>query len=289
MIRSIRDNGDETRVIVFIEEVTNNLTDNLPKNVTLFSKKRLEETYPSFFNQITTRSYLEKLYAQTPLLIKYCFDYEEANRATYIDADVYFLEDFSQIIKQFEEQVFLTTHDFSFGLESLLTKGKYNVGIVSFNRDAQSLITLNWWFERCLESTTTEHGNKVFGDQKYLDDFYLLGAEIRDLPGKKFCAAPWNMEKFRLRNSRVVNQSNQTELIAIHFSGLRKYRRFAILSFSYYGKRPHSSVKDLIYRPYVNQLTNIEREVFGKNLSDFRGRNIRLWIRSICKRDFILY
>ena len=289
MLRSIRGNGDQTKIVVFLEEVTTNLLNAVPENVSLLPKSVLEELYPTFFDRISTRPYLERLYAQTPLLVDYCFKYEECERVTYIDSDLYFLRNLSQITNQFQEQIFLTTHDFSPGLEELLVKGKYNVGIVSFLRKHPSLMTLKWWYDRCFESTSTENVKDVFGDQKYLDQFHAFGASIRELPGRSFCAAPWNIEKVILFKSKILDLESQNEIAVIHFSGLRKYQRFAILSFSFYNKLPHNSAKKLLYRPYVRQLAQIEKEIFGENKSDFRGRNIRLWMRCLMKRDFIHY
>jgi O-antigen biosynthesis protein len=101
-----------------------------------------------------TRSLVEYYWTLTPTVILRILErHRDIDLLTYVDADLYF---FSSPQPLFDElgsgSVLIHEHRFSPRQGHLAEhNGRYNVGLLSFRRDANGLTALRWWRERCLE------------------------------------------------------------------------------------------------------------------------------------------
>jgi hypothetical protein len=120
----------------------------------------------------------------------YCLDKYEPEDILYIDADIYFFDDWTKVYKNLNDaSIGIVEHRCPYSPNN----GKYNVGIVYFKNDFEGYKCSTWW-KNCLLFSDNEyqktHG--MCGDQKYLELFEKLfdGVEVLD----KYFAhlAPWN-------------------------------------------------------------------------------------------------
>lgn len=244
----------------------------------VFRISDLIEKYPELgkIQELKTRS--EFLFAITPFLM--LFGNEETKESVwYIDADVYFFKKFNALAMEVKKaDVAVSGHNFPKRLQHLEMYGKFNVGIVYMSGNPKSQETIKWWSERCLEDTSLFKSPNVYGDQKYMDHFQQFEIDLYEFESPGVCAAPWNIE----------NVDTFSEIFTYHFSGLRNYAFFSILGFSIYTFKPECWHKKLIALPYLEEITKIEIELFGKRMKDTRQLSRRAVLKMFIFHDFIL-
>ncbi len=185
-----------------------------------------------------------------PAFIEYVLNkYDFIDTAIYIDADIYFFNDPSPILKnQTDHCVLLSEHDY-IKRNSLieLNCGKYNSGFIVFRRRATSFDALKWWKEKCIAWCGTRVIPGRFGDQKYLEQMPSLFQGVSSITTPGVNIAPWNEKKhkFSIKNQKVL--INKTNLICYHFCGFRLINKnsFALLM---------SKQNAIIYSPYITAI-----------------------------------
>lgn len=209
------------------------------------------------------RSKVEYYWTCTPSLPLYILKHQpDIQMITYLDADIYFFSSPLAILKELKDgSVLIIPHDYSSEYVSEEHSGKYNVGVMSFRADKIGLDCLNWWRERCIEWCYLRHEEGKFGDQGYLEDWpeRFNGVVVSDNAGLH--AAPWNVSKYQVKLDRQGNIIvADRPLVCYHFHSLRFC--FSQLVFFPYWKVSLSTVTlASIYRPYVNALLDIERDL----------------------------
>ena len=113
---------------------------------------------------------------------------------TYLDGDLYFFSDPGPIFAAFEGfSSLIIRHRFPPQRKYMEAYGIFNVGWMSFRRDADGMACLAWWRDRCLEWCYDRLDDDRFADQKYLYRFASLfkGVLVLEHPGANL--APWNL------------------------------------------------------------------------------------------------
>ena len=121
-------------------------------DVTSLALPELEAHDPELLGVKGTRSRLEYHYTCGPTLPLYVFQRApHVDVVTYIDADLYFYSDPRTLIDEFHgASVSLTAHRFP-EFRRAEDTGVFNVGWLSFRRDADGLACLRWWRRSCLD------------------------------------------------------------------------------------------------------------------------------------------
>jgi len=246
------------------------------------------------------RSLVEYYFTCTPWLMDWLLrSRTEIETLTYLDGDLFFFSDPEPIFKAFAGySSLIIAHRFPPQRRHMEAYGLYNVGWVSFRRDADGLACLGWWRDRCLEWCHDRLEGDRFGDQKYLDRFPELfnGVLALDHPGANL--APWNIGNHRLtaRDGRIFVDGQ--DLIFFHFHNFKRlagpfwrvnHRDNFIPRYSFLAR--------LLYRPYVRALAHARAlgvrggltgaEVTLGRSSPKRGR-LRDLARVLLYRDFVL-
>lgn len=159
-----------------------------------------------------------------PVFLKYVLDnYKEAERVTYMDADLYFFDSPEVVFNEYEHcSILLSKHDFLDVYKHVeLQCGIYNSGFISFKTDESSRKCLDWWEKKCMEWCFDRLEDGKFGDQKYLEQMSSLFGGVCDVETPGTNIAPWNQEKltFETVNGKVC--VNGSKLIFYHFCGFR--------------------------------------------------------------------
>jgi hypothetical protein len=170
-----------------------------------------------------------------------------AARVTYVDADVWLMDDPSPVFRGFEASgaaVQITEHAYSPEHDQTATSGRYCVQFLTMNRDASGPVR-RWWQERCIEWCFARFEPGRFGDQKYLDDWpKRFGSLVHVTTDRSWFQAPWNADRFPY-----------SEGVAYHFHGLRLLPndRVRLTHPSYRLSRPHRAH---VYTVYLRDLTD---------------------------------
>jgi hypothetical protein len=99
------------------------------------------------------RTLIEYYFTCSPSLPLFILDnHRDVDLITYLDADLFFFADPTPVFDELgDRSIGIIGHRFPASLRGLERFGVYNVGWLSFRRNAQALACLHWWRERCLE------------------------------------------------------------------------------------------------------------------------------------------
>lgn len=202
------------------------------------------------------RAINEYCWTVTPFTPRFVFEADpEVTRATYLDADLWFMKSPDSIFAEFSEsgkQVLITEHAYSPECDESEASGIYCVQFMCFTRDGGESVRA-WWQARCLEWCYERFEDGKFGDQKYLDDWTeRFPDQVHVLGQKQSMLAPWNIGRF-----------DYNEGIVWHFQALRiqqKGQRLFV-DFGAY-KFPADTIK-YVYEPYLEDLRHSVKQLLS--------------------------
>jgi len=225
------------------------------------------------------RSLIEYYFTCTPSLPLYVFDRcPDAQLMTYVDADHFFFHDPRPIFEEMgDNSILMIEHRFPERLKKWEDRGIFNVGVLSFRRDEQGLACLRWWRERCIEWCYDRSEDGKFADQKYLDQWPRLFANVKVLQQKGAGLAPWNASKYEFIFSNKQVSVDGDPLICYHFHGFHQVgRRTYATGINEFDLKPNAVMRRHIYRPYLRAILRASRLLAGIGKStDYAGENIR--------------
>lgn len=195
-----------------------------------------------------------------PVFLEYVINtFQNVDRVTYVDADIYFFNDPNPIFKESANcSVLLSPHNYTRSLKWLESIcGKYNSGFLSFKKNMEGLDALKWWKDRCLEWCHDRAEEGKFGDQKYLDKMPLIFKNVCDIKVPAVNIGFWNHGRYK---STIINGKvyiNNVQLICYHFAGIRLLSKEEVAFIVGFKKE---FIRD-IYNPYMNTLQNVISKV----------------------------
>ena len=211
------------------------------------------------------RSLIEYYFTCTPSLPLYIFAHQpEVERITYLDADLFFFRDPAPLFAEVgEHSIAIIAHRFPPDLRHREQAGIYNVGWLSFRRDAHGLACLHWWRVRCIEWCYDREEPERFADQKYLDDWPERFQEVLVVSHPGANLAPWNLRNYQLtQGTDGTMLVDQEPLIFFHFHGLKRVNRWLYIhGLGNYRTRSSRLLRQAIYQPYVQLLTNVQQDL----------------------------
>lgn len=206
------------------------------------------------------RPLLEFYYACTPQLIRYVAERREGEPVAYVDADVLFFGDPSNIYRESPGADILLMEHRSGDPTALTERGHFNLCFVRLEPTLNARRALQWWCDATIESTAMN--DETWGDQKYLDRFPELFDSVGVLRSPATTLAPWNVYQhdISLDEAGEVHVDGEP-LIAYHFA------RMLIAG-------PHvftparrewlpRSVLKWIYRPYMREIRASFEQIRG--------------------------
>ena len=167
------------------------------------------------------RSTTEYYWTLTPTIILRLLEWHsEITELTYLDSDLFFYTQPQPIFNEFAAySVLIHGHRFPQRIAFLeRDSGTYNVGLLCFRKDKESLTVLRWWRDRCNEWCYSKSEDGKFGDQAYLNSWPkdFPGVGILQNPGAGL--APWNYEQYALTLSNDgIPHVDGVPIVFFHF------------------------------------------------------------------------
>jgi len=160
------------------------------------------------------RTIAEYLWTLTPFASKFVFNSDKTiNKVTYIDADLYILDNLDSIFNEFassNKSVMITKHGYNPIYDQSSLTGKFCVQFMIFIRHNSENVR-NWWEQECLKWCYARYEDGKFGDQKYLDSFpHLFKNDVHILTRENEILAPWNVQIYPYSDAKIY-----------HFHGFR--------------------------------------------------------------------
>jgi hypothetical protein len=210
------------------------------------------------------RTLIEYYFTCSPSLPLFILDnHRDVDLITYLDADLFFFADPTPVFDELgDRSIGIIGHRFPASLRGLERFGVYNVGWLSFRRNAQALTCLRWWRERCLEWCFDRYEDGRFADQKYLDDWPERFQGVAVLQHKGANLAPWNLARYTLSTHGDNVMVDEQSLIFFHFHRLRQIEGCIYdPRLTDYKTKASSVVRRRIYAPYIRALAEATQHV----------------------------
>jgi len=241
LYESLKKHSDEfTLWVICIDDKSFDILTKLKLNNLKLIKLSDVET-PELLIAKQSRTLREYCWTLTPFSFKFVFDADHnINRATYLDADLWFRKNPKPIFTDFEnsgKQVLITEHAYAPELDQSALTGRFCVQFMTITR-IEGEVVRNWWQEKCLEWCYAKWEDGKCGDQKYLDDWdERFENKVHILSKPEWSLAPWNASRFPYSNG-----------IFYHFHGLRLLKNDKIFIDGYPLPKP---LIINIYQPYI--------------------------------------
>jgi hypothetical protein len=160
-----------------------------------------------------------------PVFLRFLLE-KTADKAVYVDNDIYFYGDYSFLFELLDTYDFLLTpHNYPRDpnkdqnwLEANFRVGLYNAGFVGVNKGA--IKDLGWWAACCAYRCEKNPLRGMFDDQKYLDLIPVMNEKAHIVRHKGCNVAEWNKAVIsRTERDGKVILDGQYPLVFIHFNG----------------------------------------------------------------------
>ena len=224
--------------------------------VRLLRLAELETADPELLAVRPTRSLVEYYFTLTPCLPWYLLhNVREIDAITYLDADMMFFSSPEPIFAEAgDASVILTPHRFPPQRIQAERYGIYNVSWLTFSTKQQGLACLEWYRSACLDWCYDRLEADRFADQKYLDAFPALFADVHVIQHKGAGLAPWNIDCVEITNNNGTVCAGEHPIIFYHaqeFTHLL-WRFFSAGVEAYHISLAHPARKYL-FAPYLTQ------------------------------------
>jgi hypothetical protein len=240
----------------------------------------LERADPALLEAKVNRAPVEYVFTLSPCWPRWLLtSHPEISRLTYLDADLFFFAAPDPIFAAMEAaraSVLITAHRFPPWLRHYEQHGRFNVGILSFRRDAVGRACLDDWRERCLAWCHDRVEPGRYADQGYLDAWPArLGAALLVLEHPGVNLAPWNWDS---PEAARPPGGDHPEPIVFHFARFRPlcgdwWWQSGQLD---YGVMPWT-LRQRLYGRYWQALAAVRAEVAARRPGfDFSHRPARL-------------
>ena len=125
-------------------------------------------------------------------------------------------------------------------------------------------------------------------DQIYLKDWPTRFKGIHVLQNNKLCLGPWNANKYYISLKDDVIYIKDTRLVFYHYHSFSIHNEtsFTLTDGAY---RINKSIKELVYRPYIEEIKSIIQDVKQFDPDFHHGiirRTIKKRVRFFVKRIF---
>ncbi|MBA2673309.1 hypothetical protein [Ramlibacter sp.] len=203
----------------------------------------------------------EYCWTLTPFVPSFVFERApQAERVTYVDADLYFFASPASLLGDFEasgKQVLLTEHAYDPEYDYSAQSGRFCVQFMTFRRSAAAFEVLADWQGQCIEWCYDRVEPGRFGDQKYLDEWPQRFADsVHVLGARERTVGPWNARFFHRRDGALA-------ATFYHFHGFRLVGSHLALTFSHFevgqGARAY-------YRGYLIAMRRSLRRLRGMDI-----------------------
>jgi hypothetical protein len=204
---------------------------------------------------------------------------------TYLDADMAFFSDPEEIFEEIgDSSIAIIEHRFA-GFKKDLEKyvGRYNVGWVSFRKDAEGTKASEWWKDKVLDWCFAYFKNGMYGDQHYLNDWTERFERVCVIRHKGADVAPWNVNNFKISQKGDKIFIGDVPLVFYHFHNFYLINKNFFIPITA-SNIPVTAIK-YIYNKYIRWIKeNIE--LVSKTDENFNFGFKKRFLKSLIARTF---
>lgn len=280
--------------VLCLDEVTYKTLSSINlENIVLINQKELEGWDPELTVVKQNRRKVEYYFTLSPILPLYILkEFNNIDVVTYLDADIFFYSNPDVLYKEMgDKSILIVEHDYSENIAKRFEgHGKYNVEYLSFKNDKQGLRCLERWGEQCKAWCFDKTEDGLYADQAYLNEWPKLYESLVISNNKGVGLAPWNCNKYGLKNINSEIFVDEEELVFYHFHGVRILSKcFISQNLRAYKAKLKSEIKSALYRKYIDEIRQTHLFLVSSGVNDisFKDKVIGKRIKSQNNRTLI--
>lgn len=265
---------------------TSRYLDSLPPQFAGLSVKYLRELITDKeLERITNRSNSEFHWALKPIIVASLMGQVSTNDwIIYLDSDMFSFAALGPLLLSLDSaaHVFLCPHfpKDSYFSSFILRVGFYNAGVVGFRKSDLGKEAVQWWRDRCVESTSANPLGNIYADQKYLEELGARFSGVFENTCLGINAAPWNIDANSVEVIDGELVCHGKRLYLYHMQGFKIYSRRTFWAYS--GPLKYEEpMKSLVYKSYAESLS--------RTYSLMLQHGVRLRFDRLSKNDFLRY
>lgn len=258
MYSSLQENVDGYRLFVLCtDDAVYDVLSAIPfKNIVLVRLQEIEDE--ALLKARADRLFHAYCWTLKPVFLNHVLQaFPDAYYFAHLDADLFFFSDPTALFAENPTaSLYLTHHRNAKDFEVFYTiTGIYNTGFVGCRRDDTSLAAIADWAEKCIAHCPIkeEPQRKLFGDQRYVEDWPQKYKKVHVVASIGANAALWNIANYRVSRQGGQVRLNNVPLIFYHFSGLSIISRYEY-NLCWYYHIQDERVVSWIYHPYLERL-----------------------------------
>ncbi len=227
------------------------------KNLVLVQLQEIEDE--ALLEAKSNRLFHAYCWTLKPVFLNYIMQFfPDAHYFAHLDADLFFFGDPAALFAENPTaSLYLTHHRNAKDFEPFYEiTGIYNTGFVGCKRDLTSLAAIDEWAKKCIAHCPIkeEPQRKLFGDQRYVEDWPDKYKKVHILESIGANAALWNITNYKVTRKGGQILLDKVPLIFYHFSGLSIISRYEFNLCWYYHIQDEKVVSQ-IYHPYLERLS----------------------------------
>lgn len=192
-----------------------------------------------------------------PLLCRHVLDRRGADAVTYLEADSYFFADPQLLFDEIgARSVSLVPHHYAPAYDQTATSGVFCVQFNLFRNDAPGRELLAAWEQACLQYDKRRSG--YYPGQLCMDDWPSRSAAVCVVSHRGAGVGPWNVSRYRVGQRDGRPTVDDVPVVFFHFHELAFMDDGSFFLSSY---ELGANTIELIYRPYLDELTRLRREL----------------------------
>lgn len=216
-----------------------------------------------------TRTRGEYCWTCGPSVILHFMEKYNLESITYLDSDLYFVND-PHIIQDEIADASVAITEQGISKQHSEVYGKYCVQYMYFRNDAQGREVLGWWKDRCIEWCFCRIEKGRFGDQKYLDSFPKLWDNICVIKNLGAGIAPWNDFRYKLTKDSVQYDGVTYPAVFVHLHAFAMNIDGELLHLHNQHYRLSAEAKACFYIPYGKLTAMVLEKYFGIKTSEIK-------------------
>lgn len=214
----------------------------------------IEEADPEFAACRPGRSRAEYCFTLSPVLPLFLFRrFPEAETLNYLDADLFFYREPEPLYRELgESSILICPHRFPESLRWRERFGIYNVAYQIYRRTPECFRLLERWRRQCIDWCFDRVEPERFADQKYLNEWPSLSADVVVSQHVGADVGPWNW--MTLDWSKAADGSwnpSGDPLLFYHYQGCRFLMPGVLChNLGSYGSRMSGELRNYLYGGY---------------------------------------
>ena len=236
----------------------------------------------------STRNKAEYCWTAGPSVIYYFLKKYQLNRITYLDSDLFFLNNPLIIEKEAgDSSVVITEQNIS--EESAARYGRFCVQYMTFKNDKDGMGALTWWRDACIDWCFQIMEPTRYADQKYIDEFPKKWNNVYVLKNMGAGIAPWNMHRYTYKTDSLMYKGEEWPLVFFHMHGVIITIKDNLLIVHSHHASLNKEVIKLFYEPYASLMVEVYNHYLGKKVIGYKVKDmnpikkveyvIRAWVK----------